>query len=164
MRLARINRSDPETIFATVGNYMGQTSVVGCPAWWGLADHILTGSLHGVAVTCATGDVRGQRRLAGIWAQAVDNGSYGEIQVWGLGNFYVLTGATQPQHGDICVADMNVARTAQTTGLATTGMASLIVHVRSAAAAAAGEASPHVMVISGTTPGALNAGFIRCLH
>lgn len=164
MRLQRVNRTDPERIFATVGNYMGQASIVGCVAYWGLADHILTASLHGAAVTGCTGDSRATRRLAGVWAQAVANGSFGDIQVWGLGDVYVVTAGTAPQHGDVLHADITVAHTVQTTGLATTAMMGLIVGARSAAAMAAVEAAPHVLVISATTPGALNAGFIRCLH
>ena len=155
-QFTRAGTSSAEAVYTTVLNVTTGTSVVGNAVYWGTVDTIVTAANLGIAVTDQGTDYGWARRLAGIWAQAVAKLNYGLVQAWGVASVYVQTATTGPQHGDILVACSGTAYTGSTAGL--------VVGVRSAQAANAQEAFPHVLILSAATCGTFNIGFIRCLH
>ena len=149
-------RDDLEVLYTLGLNLTTGTSVIGNAAYWGNSGGITTASMQGKAVTDQGTGPFWRRHLAGIWNQAVAKGAYGLIQVWGIGNVYVVTGTTGPQDGDILIAASATAYTGSTAGL--------VVGVRSGAAEDASDAMPHVIILSAATAGTFNIGLIRCLH
>jgi hypothetical protein len=86
MLFQRINRSDPEQVYAIFYNVAGATITAGYPAVWDLS------SPDGVAVTKPS--TAALSLIVGIAAQTITDSSYGKFQVYGYRASAYVTNAT----------------------------------------------------------------------
>jgi hypothetical protein len=113
MTFQRINRTDPEKVFAIYQNCTAATTAAGDAA------QLDTGTLDGIRAVKPT--TAGLSLILGCWATAYANSSYGLVQIYGLNSDATVVGNTSTAYaaGDILLpvnAVVAFARSAASTG------------------------------------------------
>lgn len=135
MTFQRLNRTDPEKVFAIFQNCTGGATAAGDAA------QLDTGTLDGTRAVKPT--TAGLSLLLGCWATAYANSSYGLVQVYGLNSDALAVNHTSVPvvAGDILVpvnAAIHFARSAASDGKTGLAMAGAAVATGSATTVASG--------------------------
>ena len=125
MIIQRINRTNPEQVYAIVENTSGQTLTVGIPTCWDTGGAGLAAASVGIAVRVpATSNLAA---FAGIPQEniAKDAGTIGKILIYGLASAVVHVGAASVSAAGLKVGPANAALSLQSNGYPTDGGAGI---------------------------------------